>query len=356
MNTNLEVTYRGRVLLLLGILAAFAAWIDKGSSVRLAAAILLAPLLIDLIWGGLRLPNLRLIMRRRRTEAGAPFTETFTLQNLSARRSVMDLHLREPRTDTYVGGMFVHHLGPSDKETLRIPARSRSRSRVNHRTIVVVSSYPLGLIRRSAVLRSTTELVSEPARMPLPHHILHAIERDEPEDQTRQTAGEDEFHSLREYVTGDEARMVHAVRSAAVGTLVRRVMRSQQQREACLILDLRRPPGRSAHLGSRRLEWSLGATATIIDAMLERDAVLTCLVIGEEDQRWVLSTDEQSEEFLAFLAEARPVVHRRISDQFLDEVTNFDTALWVPAGGFKASDDRSNAANPVLVTEWEPLP
>ena len=78
MNTNLEVTYRGRVPLLLGLLAAIAAWINKGSSVRLAAAVLLAPLVIDLLWGGIRLPNLRLIMRRRRTESGAPFTESFT--------------------------------------------------------------------------------------------------------------------------------------------------------------------------------------------------------------------------------------------------------------------------------------
>ena len=92
------------VVTILGILAAIAAWINPGgSSVRLAAAVLLAPLLIDLIWGGVRLPELRLIMRRRRTESGAPFTESFTLHNLSRRRAVMDLHLREPRTDTYAG-------------------------------------------------------------------------------------------------------------------------------------------------------------------------------------------------------------------------------------------------------------
>ena len=105
MNTNLDVTYRGRVLLLLGILAAIAAWINKGSSVRLAAAVLLAPLAIDLLWGGIRLPRIRLIMRRRRTESGSPFTESLTLSNLSHRRAIMDLHVREPRTDTYAGGL-----------------------------------------------------------------------------------------------------------------------------------------------------------------------------------------------------------------------------------------------------------
>jgi uncharacterized protein (DUF58 family) len=357
VNTNLEVTYRGKVLLLLGILAAIAAWINPGgSSVRLAAAVLLAPLLIDLIWGGVRLPELRLIMRRRRTESGAPFTESFTLHNLSRRRAVMDLHLREPRTDTYAGGLFVHHIEPEDKETLRIPARTRTRGLAGQRAVVVLSSYPLGLIRRSALLRSHTELISEPTRMPLPHHVANAFERDEPEYESRQTPGDDEFHSLRQYVSGEEARMVHAMRSAAMGTLVRRVMRSQQQREACLILDLRRPPGRSATLGSRRLEWSLGAAATIVDAMLERNAVLTCLVIGETDRRWTLSSPDEYEEFLAFLAQARPVLHRRVSREFLEEVKGFDTTLWVPAGGFKATDDRNFVEQPVLVTEWEPVP
>jgi uncharacterized protein (DUF58 family) len=356
MNTNLEVTYRGRVLLLLGLLAGIAAWISKESSVRLASAVLLAPLVIDLLWGGVRLPTLRLIMRRRRTESGAPFTESFTLSNLSPRRAVMDLHLREPRTDTYAGGLFVHYVEPGEKETLHIPARTRSRGLIGHRAVIVISSYPLGLIRRSAILRSETELVSEPARMPLPHHIVHALERNEPEYTSKQTLGEDEFHSLRQYVDGDEARMVHAVRSASMGTLVRRVMRSQEQRTACLVLDLRRPPGRSAMLGSRRLEWSLGATATIVDAMRERDALLTCLVIARDEQRWVLSNSEIAEDFLAFLAQARPVIHRRIDPEFLEEIREFDASLWVPAGGFKATDDRTQVDNPVLVTEWDPLP
>jgi uncharacterized protein (DUF58 family) len=356
MHTKLEVTYRGRVLLLLGILATFAAWIDKKNSVRLGSAILLAPLLIDLLWGGLRLPAMRLVMRRRRTESGVPFADNFTVHNLSRRRSIIDLHLREPRTDTYAGGLFIHHLGPGEQESLRVPARTRIRGCHPFRAVVVTSSYPLGLLRRSAVLRAETELVSEPSRMPLPSHVLHAMERDDPEEVRRFARGEDEFHSLRDYSTGDDARLVHARRSAATGQLVRRVLRSHQQHEACLVLDLRRPPGRSARLGSRRLEWSLGATATIIDAMLAKAASLTCLVIGTDDRRWVLHDPEEYAAFLAFLADARPVVHRRIEQEFLDRVAAFDTCLWVPAGGFKASADRARLDHPVMVTEWEPEP
>ena len=50
------------------------------------------------------------------------------------------------------------------------------------------------------------------------------------------------------------------------------------------------------------------------------------------------------------------MVHRGIDREFFDEAGSFDTCLWVPAGGFKASEDRASVDNPVLVTEWEPLP
>lgn len=355
MNTNLEVTYRGRVLLLLGVLATFAAWINKGSSAQLASAILVAPILVDLIWGGLQLPAMRLIMRRRRTENGAPFTELFTLQNLSPSRSVVDLHVREPRIDTYAGGLYIHHLGPGQAEALRVPARTRARGRVYTRSVVAVSSYPLGLIRRSTVLRAETELVSEPSRMPLPNHVMHALERDTHEETSLKASGESEFHSLREYAIGEDARFVHAMRSAATGTLVRRVMHNQQHHEACLILDMRRPPGRSIRVGSRRLEWSLGATATVVDEMRLRAASLTCLVIGDRDERWVLNSSERAEDFLAHLSEARPVTHRPLRQDFLDAAQRFDTCLWVPAGGFKASTDRESMQQPILVTEWEEI-
>jgi len=355
MNTNLEITYRGRILLLLGVLATFAAWINKGSSVRLASAILLSPILLDLIWGGIKLPAIRLVIRRRRTETGAPFSEVFTLENLSRRRSVVDLHVREPRTETYAGGFLIHNLEPGQTEVLRVPARTRSRGRSPIRSVVAESCYPLGLIRRSTALRSETEIVSEPARRPLPHHVLHALEREVSEHTTLNAAGEDEFHSLREYTSGEDARYVHAVRSARMGTLVRRVMHVQQQHEACLVLDLRRPPGRNARSGSRRLEWSLGATATVVDTVASHGSSLTCLVIADDDERWIINNQEDSEEFLAYLSEARPVLHRPLNKGFLEEAARYKTCLWVPAGGFKASQDRGSIHEPILITEWEDI-
>ncbi|MHC4896068.1 MAG: DUF58 domain-containing protein, partial [Planctomycetota bacterium] len=334
---------------------ALAAWVSTDPSVRLAAAVLLAPFVVDLVWGGIHLPPLNLVIMRRRTETGAPFEETLRLENAAPARGVADVPLREPRTETYAGGVFVPRLPPSQHVTLPMPARTRLRGRYPQRVVVATSSHPLGLFHRTQVLRSNNEMVSEPTRMRLPTHVPEALERPQAEALSRDERGDEEFHHMREYSAGEDARLVHALRSATSGTLVRRVLRCQQQPEACIVLDLRRPPGRTARLGSRRLEWSLGATANLIDRMRARGTVVTVLVLGSEERQITIKNDGEAADFLAFLAEARATVHWQVSPETLERLGNIEQCLWVPAGGFKATQDRALMGNPVLVTEWEVL-
>lgn len=355
MQTSLKLTYRGKVLLLLGFLSALAALASGDPSVRLAAAMLLAPFVVDLAWGSTHLPPLNLLISRRRTETGAPFEEALRLESASSTRGVSDVHLREPRTETYAGGVFVPRLAPGRQITLPMPARTRMRGRYPQRVVLAVSSHPLGLFRRTAVLRSNNEMVSEPARMPLPTHVLEALERPQVEAVAHDQRGDDEFHHMCEYSAGEDARLVHALRSATSGSLVRRVLRNQQQPEACIVLDLRRAPGRSPRLGSRRLEWSLGATANLIDRMRARGTVITVLVLGSEERTITIKTDSAAEDFLAFLAEARSTLHWQVSPETLERLGQVEQCLWVPAGGFKATKDRAVIGDPVLVTDWEVL-
>ena len=355
MQTSLKLTYRGKVLLLLGFLSALAALLSGDPSVRLAAAVLLAPFVVDLAWGGTQLPPLKLLISRRRTETGAPFEEALRLECASPTRGVSDVHLREPRTETYAGGVFVPRLSPGRQITLPMPARTRMRGRYPQRVAVAISSHPLGLFRRTAVLRSNNEMVSEPARMPLPTHVLEALERPQVEAVARDERGDDEFHHMREYSAGEDARLVHALRSATSGLLVRRVLRNQEQPEACIVIDLRRAPGRSPRLGSRRLEWSLGATASLVDRMRARGTVITVLILGGEERTVTIKNDGEAEDFLALLAEARTTIHWQVSPETLERLGHMEQCLWVPAGGFKATQDRAAMGDPVLVTDWEVL-
>ena len=225
METTLKLTYRGRVLMLLGFLAALAAMASGDSSVRLAAAMLLAPFLVDLCWGGFRLPLLDLRVSHRRTESGSPFEEHVRITCRSAVRGACDVHLREPRTETHVGGVFLPQLSAGGSITMPMPARTRTRGWFRQRVVVAISSHPLGLLRRTRVLRCDSEMISEPARMRLPAHVLDALERPQAETLNRDEQGHEEFHHLREYSAGEDARLVHALRSATSGTLVRRVLR-----------------------------------------------------------------------------------------------------------------------------------
>ena len=68
-STTLELTLRGRVLAGLGSAAGFAAWLGDDPNARLAAALLLAPLLVDFLLKPRRLHRCDVRVAPRRTAA-----------------------------------------------------------------------------------------------------------------------------------------------------------------------------------------------------------------------------------------------------------------------------------------------
>ena len=211
--------------------------------------------------------------------------------------------------------------------------------RVRSRTFILETRYPFGFVDCRAEFCVDAELITEPARMELPRSLLQALQRGELEPWANNQLGGGEFHSLREYVTGEDARSVHALRSATMGTLVRKELRGYQQREAWMVLDLRRPPGRMVHLGGRRLEWSLSACASLLDMLTQRGVLLRCLAIERHDRFWTVDSHQSALDLLTFLAEARPVPHRALDRDFPEELLRGDV-YWFPAGGYLARTDR----------------
>lgn len=344
-SSGTELTVGGRLLLLLAWVTAGAAWMTGSEASRLVAALLAAPLLIDLLWKGRRLPQLQILLAPRRCEAGAPFVEQLVVVSPARARTLRDVVLHEPRTRVQLGGAAIGRLGAGEQVRLAVRARARSRGRMRQRLFRVETWYPFGFIRQWRDLRVETDFVVEPARVeppPIPASEAEAGRREEP----RGLHGV-EFHSLREYAAGEDARLVHALRSASAGVLQRRVLLGEDARALLIIVDLRLPPGSRRRTAGRRLEWSLSAAAALIDRLLGTRRPARFALLGETIELHDLSGNGM--ELLARLAELRAVPWRALTPRELDELRSDAALAWLPAGGYAAADDRLGLGSPLLL-------
>jgi uncharacterized protein (DUF58 family) len=213
---------------------------------------------------------------------------------------------------------------------------SHARSHLLQRVFELRSDWPLGLLRARLLVQVATDLVTEPARVPIDVSRLQSIAERDPGPSSRRQRTGDEFHALREHQAAEEARGVHALRSAALGTLVRTEVRGRMPREVGLVLDLRRPPGRPLHLGQRRFEWSLGACAAALDHLRELQTVVRVFVLGSKTVQTAVADSAQHRQVLTFLAEAASSPYRPLEPAALRELCGFEHCLWIPAGGFQA--------------------
>lgn len=345
-----EFTLRGRMLTTLASLALCGAWITGDAHACLAAALLISPIVVDRLWKGRGLPPLQATLSARRTEVGSLFLETFRLRNAGPTRAIQELRVYEPKIGTRAGGAYIDALGPGRSVQLRLPCRCLRRGRLTERTLRCETSYPLGILRNHAEITCQVELIAEPARIALPPHLQQSEEDSFSDPSARSLQGSQEFYALREYRLGEDARGVHALRSASAGTLICRVTRGQQEQRPCLVLDLRRPPGYSTRRTGPRFEWSLSAAATLIDQLSRSGSQLTFFVLGAPAQLFEVSTLTEAEDLLAFLAEARPRPHNTIDAELMERIASHQSCYWIPAGGFAARRERADMRRTVLVT------
>ncbi len=337
MQTKIELTARGRICLLLLNLTAAAAWLTGDDSARLAASMLAAPFFVDLLHKHLRRPVLEFHLAARRTQAGSLFLESIRIHN-PGTRAARHLRITEPRTHTISGGAYVDDLPAGSTVTLKVAARIRRRGKYQSRTLNIDTCHPLGLFRWRADLTVRSEIITEPARLDLTAEIHRALDSAREEPHPGQRRDGREFHSLREYEYGEDARHVHARRSATTGTLVSREYRGQLDPECSLILDLRRPPGIPAHVGRAHLENQLSLTATLTDLLLADGVELHVFVIQADIERHEVVDDHSAADFLSLLAEAASVEFHALPDEFEHEFAGAGSCLWLPAGGHRPAD------------------
>lgn len=325
-----ELTLRGRVLACLAMLATGVAWNGDDGDARLAAAMLLAPLLVDFVLVPRGLQNTEIRVAPRRTSAGSIFTERIEVVH-RGRRPARDCLLAEPRTMRGEPAALLTRLWPNDPHEVRLRCRSLVRSHAVERVFVLVSMWPFGLFRTRAIVPVAATLITEPVRVPLAADVLHAV-ADTAAPRHDATGAGPEFHSLREHQWGEDARAVHALRSAALGTLVRRITTGRLPETIGLVLDLRRAPGRPMQFGMRRFEWSLGACASLVHLLRSRAARVHVVVLDAEPLQLLVQSPAQETELLTVLAEVGPTTFAPAPPELLASLQQLAHCFWIAAG------------------------
>lgn len=347
---SLELTVRGRVMGLLGLLAVTTAWMSGDPVTRLAASLLLGPLLVDLACKPWSLSRLRIAFRPRRAVAGVPFAERLEVEH-PGNRPLRELLVLEPRTMRESGLALVEHVAPRSRAEVELSCRAATRGHLVERVVVAATGWPFGLFRMRAVLTAPADLVVEPARVPLSPEALHALADRESAWSPRRRLPGDEFHALREYREGEDARSVHARRSAALGTIVRKENIGRQPRDFGLVLDLRRPPGNALRTVPQHPERQLGLAASLVDALRDEQARLRVVVVGSRTVPLTVDDEPARTRLLTLFSEAATSAHRALEPGALDPLAGADTVFWVAVGGAPAEHRESLGFQPLLVGE-----
>lgn len=126
--------------------------------------------------------------------------------------------------------------GSSTHTTLTVPALRRGPLAVG--PVTAPAGDPLGIARRNRQLAAATTVTVYPRLIPLPDNLFAASLRRGVSRAHAALPGDSmEFRSLREYTPQDDARHIHWLSSARLGTPVLTVMNAHAGNAVTLVLD-----------------------------------------------------------------------------------------------------------------------
>ena len=212
------VTSRGRVALLLAVLAALLGAVTgwrEWTGIAAALAVLLLAAVVSAL--GRSSCAVTLELDRRRFVVGDVGTSVVQVSNTANRR------MFPLRMELEVAGLpmtvRVPSLAAGGTHRVEIPLPTARRAVVKIGPLRAVRGDVFGLIRR-VVHWPVDERVFVHPRTVRPSGALPGFVRDlEGEESTRRAASDLSFHTLREYVPGDDRRFIHWKSTARNGTL-----------------------------------------------------------------------------------------------------------------------------------------
>ena len=209
------------------------------------------------------------------------------------------LTLRDPVAGTVGARVRLAPL-PTGKErqaAYRLPTSRRGVLHVG--PLEALRSDPLGLARRRLTVSGTVEVIVYPRvdriSPPPGGREQPAAVRNR---QMVQAARRDSFRGLREYVAGDDLRLVHWRSSARTGELVVRQDEEPRPRATAVVLDLRR----TAHAGLS-LERAVSVAASVV--LAGRRAGQEIVLAATDGTAMLLRPGESAASVLEYLAITR---------------------------------------------------
>lgn len=175
-----------------------------------------------------------------RVHAGTPCRVDVRLVNRGRLASPV-VQLRDQVTGTAGADLWVAPLGPGAETTVAYRLPTQRRGVVEVGPLTITSGDPLGLTRRQSPASPVTRVVVFPRVDPIDPPVRAS--GDDPEAEALRhdqlSPSGHEFHSLREYVVGDDLRRVHWRASARNDELMIRLDEMPWQGRTTVVLDTR---------------------------------------------------------------------------------------------------------------------
>lgn len=291
---RMVVPVEGIVYLVIMFALFTGAMLTKSNMLLLVFALMAGPFVINgwMTYGMLRSAQVTRTSPRR-AMVGELFSVELELANTRRFLSIWVMSIRDTimhANEDLVANVLFARVGPLKSETGHYQMRLIRRGRYRLGPILAISRFPLGLVERSRIFKSTDELLIYPRIGRLTSNwkrrwmsATELVARPQPHSGVFH----DEFHRLREFRTGDNPRDIHWRTSARRGELILREYQQNRDFNLTVILDLWQPATRRGS-ESEHVERALSFVATMLveHGRTCRDALLSLFASGNKPFRW----------------------------------------------------------------------
>ena len=289
----MALTRRGVVVVVTALAVAVLAWLFGLPETAVLSAAALVAVAVAAAFVALRPPGLDLRRRARpsRVRVGDGCVIHITVTNRGPRSSPV-VTLADHVPGFGHARLSVAPIAPGKSSTARysLPTSRRGVQRVG--PLTVKAEDPFGLVVRRIDAGATAAVMVLPRTWPLA--ALAPTVGEEPEHGSRSLTSsntvDEEFASLREYVSGDDIRRIHWPSTARLGTPVVRQFDVPWQRRTTVLVDLRS----GAH-DDESFERAVATAASVVELAASRDELVRLVTTSGADSGFVPAVAELDE-------------------------------------------------------------